>query len=78
MVDVFDVLVEAEVEFPLMRELVLKGADASTDVEFADGGLVGGEVDEGVEFEVVVGSRTFPFVEVVEVVAVGEAEIDEL
>ena len=76
MVDVFDVLVEAEVEFPLMRELVLKGADASTDVEFADGGLVGVEVDEGVEFKVVVGSRTFPFVEVVEVVAVGEAEID--
>ncbi len=75
-VDVFDILIEAEVEFPLMGKLVLAGADASTDVEFADSGLVGSEVDEGVKFEVVVGTRTFPFVEMVEVVAVGEAEIE--
>ena len=68
-VDVFDVLVEAEIEFPLMRHLVLTGADASTNVKFAHGGLVGCKIDEGVEFEVIVGSGTFPLLQMVEVVA---------
>ena len=75
-VDVFDVLVEAEIEFPLMRHLVLTGADASTNVKFAHGGLVGCKIDEGVEFEVIVGSGTFPLLQMVEVVAVDEAEIE--
>ena len=75
-VDVFDVLVEAEVEFPLMRHLVLTGADASTNVKFAHGGLVGRKIDEGVESEEIVGSGTFPLLQMVEVVAVDEAEIE--
>lgn len=41
-VDVFDILVEADVEFPAVGKLSLDGADAPDDVEFANGGMVGG------------------------------------
>ena len=75
-VDVFDVLVEADVEFPLMGQLPLDGADASADVEFADGGVVGVEVDEGIDVEVVVGAGGLAEVEVVVVGAVGEANVE--
>ena len=75
-VDVFDVLVEADVEFPAVGQLALDGADASCDVELAYGGMVGVEVDEGIDVEVVEGTGGFAEVEVVEVVAIGEADIE--
>ena len=75
-VDVFDVLVEADVEFPLVGELALDGADSSAQVEFANGGVFRGEVEEHVEVEAVVGAWAFPEIEVVEVVAVVEADVE--
>ncbi len=76
-VDVSDVLVETDVEFPLVGQLALDGADASAQVEFAYGWVVGGEVEEHVEVEAVVGSWTFAEVEVVEVVAVVEVDVEK-
>ncbi len=75
-VDETDVLIEADVEFPLVGQLSLDGADATAQVEFAYGGVVGGEVDKGVEVEVVKGARGFAKFEVVVVVAVGEVEVE--
>lgn len=76
-VDVFDVLVETNVEFPAVGQLALDGADASADVEFTDGGVVGIEIDEGVDVEIVEGACCFAFVEVVVMVAVVEADVEE-
>ncbi len=75
-VDETEVLIEADVEFPLVGQLSLDGANATSKVEFAHGGVVGGEVDKGVEVEVVEGACGFAEFEVVVVVAVGEVEVE--
>ena len=75
-VDVFDVLIEADVKFPAVGQLPLDGANASADVEFAHGGVVGVEVDEGVDVEVVEGAGCLAKVEVVVVGAVVEADVE--
>lgn len=75
-VDETEVLIEADVEFPLVGQLSLDGADATSEVEFAHGGVVGGEVDEGVEVKIVEGACGFAEFEIVVVVAVGEVEVE--
>lgn len=74
-VNVFDVLIEAEVEFPFMWQLTLHGTNTSPNVQFTNSGVFIREIDERIKTELVVGTRLFVFVKVVEVIAVVETEI---
>lgn len=73
---VFDVLIESDIEFPLMGQLALDGADSSCDVKFSDSGVGVVKIDECIHLEVVVGASGLAEVEVIVVVAVGEAYVE--
>ena len=70
------VLIEANVEFPAVGQLVLSGADTSFDVELAYCWIVADDIDERIDGEVVEGSCGLALIEIVEVVAVDEAEVE--
>ena len=70
------VLIEANVEFPAVGQLVLYGADTSFDVELAYCWIVADDIDERIDGEVVEGSCGLALIEIVEVAAVDEAEVE--
>lgn len=75
-VNVFDVLVETEVDVPVVGVFLLQRADTPTDVKLANGRVIGREVDEGIECEVVESTGFTSVVKMVEVFTIIEVEIE--